>query len=451
MAQSIEAFKNAFKIPELKNRILFSLGLLAVYRLGTFVPTPGVRGQVLSDMMAGRGGFLQFYNMFSGGAFEQATLFALGIMPYITASIIMSLLVPVVPRLQEWQREGPEGQKKITNWTRYGTILICLVQSIGYAFVIKQMDAGNPEISVVSVGGVGLFYDLLFYFVCVVSFTTGTAFIMWLGEQISERGIGNGISLIIFVSIISRMPMAVIRALELIGARQLNVFQALLMVALLVVVVGGAVLLTLGQRRIPVQYPRQVKGRRVYGGQRNYLPLRVNQAGVIPIIFASSLLMLPTMLSNAVDVAFIRDFLDAWGRGSSPWYNLTYAALIIFFSFFYTSLIFNPVEIADNMKKYGGVVTGVRPGKATAEYLQKIMFRVTTVGAVFLTVIALLPTLVYTLLNVYDWTIVSFFGGTSLLILVGVALDTVRQMEQHLIMHHYDGFMKGRRLRGRKG
>jgi preprotein translocase subunit SecY len=450
VAQSIDAFKNAFKIPELKSRILFTLGLLAVYRLGTFVPTPGVRGQVLAEVMGG-GGFLQFYNLFSGGAFEQATLFALGIMPYITASIIMSLLVPVVPRLQEWQREGGEGQKKITRWTRYGTIIICLVQALGYAFAIKQMDLNNPEVSIISVGGTGVFYDMLFYFMCVVSFTTGTAFIMWLGEQISERGIGNGISLIIFVSIVSRMPLAVIRIFDLIGARQLNIFQALLLVALLVLVVGGAILLTLGQRRIPVQYPRQVKGRRVYGGQRNYLPLRVNQAGVIPIIFASSLLMLPGMAASAINVPFIQNFLSDFTRTSSVWYNLAYAGLIVFFSFFYTSLIFNPVEIADNMKKYGGIVTGVRPGKATAEYLQKVMFRVTTIGAVLLAVIALLPTLVYSLLNVYDWNIVSFFGGTSLLILVGVALDTIRQMEQHLIMHHYDGFMKGRRIRGRKG
>jgi len=443
VSQSVEAFRNALKIPELRRRILYTLVMLAIYRIGAHVPTPGINGMALAETIRGMGGgLLGFYDLFSGGAFENATVFALGIMPYITASIIMSLLTSVIPALEKLSKEGQEGQKKITEYTRYGTIVLCIVQSLGIAVYLQGIESQGPPI--VPNPGIG------FLLMCIISFTTGTAFIMWLGEQVSEHGIGNGISLIIFISIVSRMPTAVFNMVRMIRQGQLDIFQALILVMLLVAVVAGAILVTTGQRRIPVQYPRQIKGRRVFQGQRNYLPLRVNHAGVIPIIFASSLLMLPGFLAKAVKISFIRTFFEEWFRYNGLLYTISTAVLIVFFSFFYTAITFNPIEMADNMKKYGGVIMGVRPGKATADYLHRIMTRITLVGALFLTVVALMPQLVYRFLAVYDWSIVSFFGGTSLLILVGVALDTIRQVEQHLVMHHYDGFMKGRRLRGRR-
>ncbi|MCX5771985.1 MAG: preprotein translocase subunit SecY [Candidatus Hydrogenedentes bacterium] len=439
MAQPIEAFRNAFKIPELKRRLLFTLIMVAIYRLGCYVPTPGIDGSKLADQF-GRGGILGFYDLFSGGAFSQATVFALGIMPYISASIIVSLLIPVIPSLEKLSKTGHEGQKKITEYTRYGTIGLCIIQSIAIAVMLQ----GMPE--VVARPGVG------FIMMCVLSFTTGTAFIMWLGEQISESGIGNGISLIIFISIISRAPAAIGLMFRMIRNDQLGVLQAGMLVILMVIVVAAAIVITTGQRRIPVQYPRQVKGRKIYGGQRNYLPLRVNQAGVIPIIFASSIMMLPSMLQNAVPV--VGDFMSRHFMYGGLAYNMVDAILIIFFSFFYTAITFNPVEIADNMKKYGGVIMGVRPGRATADYLYKVMNRITLVGSLFLALIALLPNIVSAVVRVNDpsHTLLSFFGGTTLLILVGVALDTVRQIEQHLIMRSYDGFAgAGRRIRARRG
>ena len=441
MARPIEAFRNALKIPELKRRIFFTLVMLAVYRLGAHVPTPGVNGRALADMIGQAGGLLGFYDMFSGGAFRNATVFALGIMPYISAAIIMSLLVAVVPALEKLQKEGHEGQKKITAYTRYGTIGLCVVQSIGIGLYLQRLGAdivANPGVP--------------FLLMCMISFTTGTAFIMWLGEQISEFGVGNGISLIIFVSIISRMPNAFFNVIRMIRDNQLNIFQAGILMILMVVVIAGAIVVTTGQRRIPVQYPRQVKGRKVYGGQRNYLPLRVNQAGVIPIIFASSIMMLPGLMQSAVSIPAINDFFSNWFAYNGFLYSMCTALLIIFFSYFYTAITFNPVEIADNMKKYGGVITGVRPGRATADYLNHVMVRITLVGSLFLALVALLPTIVSRALQVYNATVVTFFGGTTLLILVGVALDTIRQIEQHLIMRHYDGFSpKGRRVRSRRG
>jgi len=440
VARPIEALRNALKIPELKRRIIFTLIMLAVYRLGAHVPTPGVNGRALAEMI-GTGGLLGFYDMFSGGAFRNATVFALGIMPYISASIIMSLLVAVVPALEKLQKEGAEGQKKITEYTRFGTIVLCIVQSIGIGFYLQRF---GPDI----VPNPGIPFLLM----CMLSFTTGTAFIMWLGEQISEFGVGNGISLIIFTSIISSMPNASFDVVRMIRNNQLNIFQAGVLMILMVAVVAGAIVVTTAQRRIPVQYPRQVKGRKVYGGQRNYLPLRVNQAGVIPIIFASSIMMLPGMMQSAIAVPVINDFFNNWFDYNGFLYSLCTALLIIFFSYFYTAITFNPVEIADNMKKYGGVITGVRPGRATADYLNHVMVRITLVGSLFLALVALLPTIVSQALQVYNPTVVTFFGGTTLLILVGVALDTIRQIEQHLIMRHYDGFTpKGRRVRSRRG
>lgn len=439
MAKPIEAIRNSWKIPELKRRIIFTLIMLAIYRLGCYVPTPGVDGQALSEIIGKGGGLLGFYDLFSGGAFANATVFALGIMPYISASIIMSLLTAVVPALEKLQKEGAEGQKKITEYTRYGTIVLCFVQSFGIAVYLQKMGT-----DIVAKPGVG------FTLLAMLTLTTGTAFIMWLGEQISENGIGNGISIIIFISIISRMPNAVFRVVRMTARNDLNVIQALILLGLVVVVVGGAIVLTTGQRRIPVQYPRQVKGRKVYGGQRNYLPLRVNQAGVIPIIFASSIMTLPTLMGNAIPGVsdFISNFLNYNGIA----YSVIEVMLIIFFSYFYTAITFNPVEIADQLKKHGGVVMGVRPGRATADYLHNVMVRITLVGSLFLALVAILPTIVSRALQVYDPTVVSFFGGTTLLILVGVALDTVRQIEQHLIMRNYEGFSgKGRRTRARRG
>ncbi len=443
MSQPVEAFRNAFKIPELRQRILFTLGILAVYRLGTFVATPGVNGHALLEGTGTMGGFLGLYDLFSGGGLRRATVFALGIMPYITASIIMSLLTAVIPSLEKLAKEGREGQKKITEYTRYGTVALCVFQSIGIALMLQNSSANSPSPFVMN-PGIG------FILMCIISFTTGTAFIMWLGEQISEYGVGNGMSLIIFVSIVSRMPSAINRLIRYVGAHEYNVMQVGVLLILLVVVVAGAILVTTGQRRVPVQYPRQVKGRKMYGGQRNYFPLRVNQAGVIPIIFAQSLLMLPVMLGEAVKHPLAQIiFVDLFGYGR-PLNYVALVGLIVFFTYFYTAITFNPIQIADDMKKYGGVIMGVRPGKATADYLNKVMTRITLVGAAFLALVALLPALVNVSLNIGDQLITSFFGGTSLLILVGVALDTVRQIEQHLIMHHYDGFAKGRRIRSRR-
>ena len=441
MSEPIEAFKNAFKIPELKNRIIFTLIMLAVYRLGCHVPTPGVDGAALAAKMSQAGGLLGFYDMFSGGAFSRATVFALGIMPYITASIILSLLIPVVPALENLQKQGQEGQKKITEYTRYGTIGLCIVQSIGIAVFLQSLGT-----EIVPRPGIG------FILMCIISFTTGTAFIMWLGEQISEQGIGNGISLIIFTSIISRMPAALRSLVSLIFvSEQINMFQGLFLVFLMVLVVAGAILITTGQRRIPVQYPRQVKGRRVSGGQRTYLPLRVNQAGVIPIIFASSLLSLPGTMGSAIKIPQLEWIINQMFHPGNAGYMALYAILIIFFGFFYTAITFNPVEVADNMKKYGGVIVGVRPGKATADHLNRIMTRITLTGSLFLAVVALMPEIIYTFMRIPDWNVVQFFGGTSLLILVGVALDTIKQMEQHLIMRHYDGFSgRAGRIRSRR-
>lgn len=445
MAQPIEAFRNAFKIPELKQRITFAFMMLVVISLGRHVPTPGVKGQALAARIEEMGGLFGFYDMFSGGAFSKATIFALGIMPYISASIVMTLLVVVIPQLEALQKLGPEGQKKINEFTRYGTIAICIVQSLALAKFLLSMNADSSILVWQDPG-------ILFYVLCVLSFTTGTAFIMWVGEQITEHGIGNGMSLIIFASIISGMPNAVFNLLRLIDSGQLSVFKLGILIIVFVLVVAGTILVTTGQRRIPIQYPRQVKGRAVTGNQRSYLPLKVNQAGVIPIIFASSLLMIPNMLAQTVGVPFISKVFGDWLAPGTILYSVVFAVMILFFSFFYTAITFNPIETADQMKKYGGVIMGVRPGKATAEYLNTVMTRITLVGSAFLVGVALLPNVMYSALEIYDFSITQFFGGTSLLILVGVALDTVKQMEQHLIMRNYDGFSKGgRRIKSRRG
>lgn len=443
MAEPIEAFKNAFKIPELKSRILFTLFMLTLYRLGAHVPVPGVDGGALASMLGRGSGLLGFYDMFTGGAFSKATVFALGIMPYITASIILSLLVNVIPALEELQKQGQEGQRKINDYTRYGTIVLCIVQSVGIAVYLQGM---GTEI----VPQPGLFFIVL----TMITLTTGTAFIMWLGEQITEHGIGNGMSLIIFIGIISGMPTALQNLFGLMGTGQISMVKALVLAAMMVFVVAAAVVITTGQRRIPVQYPRQVKGRRVSGGQRTYLPLRVNQAGVIPIIFASSILMLPEYVVRSLIIPWpwLETVINAALNPMGFWYNAIYAILIVFFSFFYTASTFRPAEMADNMKKYGGVLVGVRPGKATADYLSRVMTLITWSGSIFLAGVALVPIVIIQVLRVPDMHLAHYFGGTTLLILVGVALDTIKQIEQHLVMRHYEGFSstRGGRIRSRR-
>jgi preprotein translocase subunit SecY len=432
-------FRDAFKIPELKNRLLFTVLMVGVYRIGCHLPTPGINGQALSQIFP-KGGIFQFWDLFVGGALSSATIFALGIMPYISSSIIFQLLTSVVPYLEKLAKEGEEGRRRITQYTRYGTIVLSLIQSYGMAIGLERMPTSTPIVT-----SPGISFRLL----TMLTFTTGSGLIMWLGEQISERGIGNGMSLLIYASIVSRIPSVFGLTVQYLQQGILNPFVVLLLVVLMVAVVAGAIVLTQAQRRIPVQYPRQVRGRRVVGGQKSYLPLRINQAGVIPIIFAVSLLMLPGVVSNVVRNPTLSNLLGNWSKWNSIPYNVAYVLLIVFFSFFYTAITFNPIDIADNMKKYGGFIPGVRPGKATAEHLDFIMTRVTLPGALALAFIAVFPVVVYRRFGI-DYVIANFFGGTSLLIIVGVALDTASQMESHLLMRHYDGFMKKGRLRGRR-
>ena len=431
----LEKIQNIFRIPELRSRILFTLGILAVCRLGTYVPMPGVNAKALADA-ADVGGVFAFWDLFAGGAIRRGAIFSLGIMPHITSSIIFSLLVTVVPALERIQKEGESGRQKITQYTRYLTVVICLLQSIPMSRQV--VSAGlimNP--------GFG------FTMTAITALTAGGVLLMWLGEQISERGIGNGISLLIFVNIISRMPATFMQVIESLKIGTMDPLKVIVLLVLMFVVVGAIVMLTQAQRRIPIQYPRQVRGRRSYGGARSYLPLRVLHAGVIPIIFASSMLMLPRMLSGLIDNVALNNFIDTWFTTRHWFYNLCYTGLIIFFAYFYTAIVFNPIQIADDLKKYGGFIPGIRPGRPTASYLDFVMTRITLAGAIALALVAMTPLVVSSVFNV-DYGISRFFGGTSLLIVVGVALDTVRQIETHLLMRQYDGFMSRGRIRGRR-
>ncbi len=461
----IQAFKNIWSIPELRMRVLFTLAMLAVYRIGAHIPTPGIdSAALLSFFEQQRGGILGFVDLFSGGAFSRLTIFALGIMPYITASIILQLLTVVWPYLEKLSKEGEAGRKKITQYTRYGTVLLSLVQSFGIALFLEQQ-AGQLG-PVVSNPGWG------FRFMTVLTLTTGTAFIMWLGEQISERGIGNGISLIIYAGIVVGFPNAVASTLLDLRSGAITAFTVILLLILMIAVVAAIVLVERAQRRIPIQYARRVVGRRVYGGSSTYLPLRVNTAGVIPVIFASSMLAIPQTFASmqwAQNIAWVQNTLAMLNYGE-PIYNLLYFAGIIFFCFFYVSIIFNPMDQADNMKKYGGFIPGIRPGKKTAEYIDRILTRLTTGGAIYLGLVSLLPMVLISGLKLQNLPGIGptmdailpgflkdglnlkfFFGGTSLLIVVGVAMDTVQQIESQLIMRHYEGFMKGTRMKGRRG
>jgi preprotein translocase subunit SecY len=432
----VNSFQNIFKIAELKSRILFTLALLAVYRIGAHIPTPGINGEELSKFLLERGGALMgFFDMFSGGALSRATIFALGIMPYISASIILQLLTVVIPALGKLAKEGESGRKKITQYTRYGTVFISIIQSTFIAIGIEGMAEGafvqNP--------------GWPFRLMTMITMTSGTAFIMWLGEQITERGIGNGISLIIFAGIVARFPNAVISSYSLIRAGELHVILMLILVAVMLLVIGVIVFVERGQRKIPIQYAKRVVGRKVYGGQSTHLPLKVNTAGVIPPIFASSIIMFPATIAGFITIPWVQSLSTQLAPGTL-FYTLVYVSMIFFFCYFYTSIIFNPVDIADNLKKYGGFVPGVRPGQKTSDYIYRVLARITFGGAVYLSAVCILPDFLRGYFNVPF-----YFGGTSILIVVGVALDTVSQIESHLVTRSYDGFLKKGRFRGRRG
>lgn len=447
----INALANLFKIPDLKKKILITIGLIAVYRIGAFIPTPGIDGGKLAlffeNMAKTQGGTLfGMINMFSGGAIQRLTIFALGIMPYISASIILQLLTAVIPYLERLSKEGEEGRKKIVQYTRYGTVLLAIVQSFFIALWLEN-PARFQGMQIVQFPGWS------FRILTVITLTSGTAFIMWLGEQIQEFGIGNGISLIITAGIVSRMPSAGYQLWQLVSPfsperSQVDPFTLVLMAVMLVGVVLAVVAITQGQRKIPIQYAKRVVGRKIYGGQSTYIPLRVNQAGVIPIIFAQSLILFPATIAGLIPSQAIQNIAGMLTRQNIV-YNLLYALLIIFFCYFYTAITFNPIDISNNMKRFGGFVPGIRPGKQTAEYLDFIMTRITLPGAMFLAVIAILPSIVSGALKI-PYLVASFFGGTGLLIIVGVMLDTVRQIESHLLVRHYEGFMKKGRIKGRR-
>lgn len=426
-------FQNIGKIPELKKRILFALFMLAVYRVGCHIPTPGIDGAALAAFFDARQGTLfGLFDMFSGGALSQMSVMALGIMPYISASIILELLTVVVPHLEKLKKEGEQGRKKITQYTRYGTVILSVVQGFGIAVGLERM-SGPGGAMVVPIGGWG------FRLLTVVTLTAGTAFLMWLGEQITERGIGNGISLIIFSGIVARFPVAVTNTFRLMGTGEITPFFMALLVALMVAVVGFIVFVERGQRRIPVQYAKRIVGRRMYGGQSTHLPLKVNTAGVIPPIFASSIIMFPATIANFLNVKelpWLQTVVNFLNPGHIV-YILIYVIFIIFFCYFYTAVTFNPVDVADNMKKYGGFIPGIRPGKNTAEYIDRVLTRITFSGAIYVSAVCVLPHLLISKLNVPF-----YFGGTALLIIVGVAMDTSNQIESHMLSRHYEGFMK---------
>jgi preprotein translocase subunit SecY len=460
-----ESIKNIFSVPDLRKRVMFTLGLLAVYRIGSHITTPGISKealQILADQA--KNTMFGLYDMFSGQNLSQMTIFALGIMPYISASIILQLLTVVWPYLERLSKEGELGRRKITQYTRYGTILLAIVQSLGIAIFLER----STEIA----GGLPLVYNpgWGFRLMTVLTMTTGSAFIMWLGEQITERGIGNGMSLIIFAGIVVGFPQAVLATLDQLRTGQLSLFAMILLLVLMVLVIGAIVFVERGHRRVTVQYAKRMVGRRMYGGSSTHIPLKVNTGGVIPVIFASSILAFPATLAQMFPV-------DSWASRAAaqlgyamPLYNLLFVAGIIFFCYFYTAIIFNPDDVAENMRKYGGFIPGIRPGKRTAEYIDTILTRITLVGAIYLAIVAILPTFLISGFKVAPIPFIGerldallprfvteglnvqfYFGGTSLLIIVGVAMDTVQQVESQLIMRHYDGFMKKTRIRGRRG
>ena len=429
------SFQNIFNIPELRKRLLFTLMMLAVYRIGAHIPTPGIRGEELSKFLhQAASGLMGFFDMFSGGALSKLTIFALGIMPYITASIVLQLLTVVIPSLQALAKEGEAGRKKITEYTRYGTVLIAAFQSFWISVGIEKMGSGA------FVEGSGWSFRIL----TMITLTAGTTFIMWLGEQITERGIGNGISLIIFAGIVAGFPSAVANTIGLVNVAEFPYFMLLVILILVVGVIAAIIIMERGQRKIPIQYAQRMVGRKIYKGQSTHLPLKINSAGVIPPIFASSILLFPATIAGFAEVGWVKTIADQIAPGKVL-YTATYVAMIIFFAFFYTAIVFNPVDIADNLKKYGGFIPGIRPGRKTSDYLYRVLTRITLGGAIYLSAVCVLPDIFYKAFHV-----TFYFGGTSLLIVIGVALDTVSQIESHLIQRHYGGFLKGVSVKGRR-
>lgn len=461
----IDSLKSIFSIPDLRRRVLFTLSVLAVYRVGSHIPTPGVNTEALAILAEQAAGTMfGLYDMFSGGNLSQVTIFALGIMPYISASIIIQLLTVVWPYLERLKAEGELGRRKITQYTRYGTILLCVVQAMAIAIFLERQTNIAGGLPLVYSPGWG------FRLMTVLTLTTGTGFIMWLGEQITERGIGNGMSLIIFAGIVVNLPAAVLNTFDQLRTGQIGLIRLLLLGVLMVVVIGAVVFIERGQRRVTVQYAKRVVGRRMYGGSSTHIPLKVNTGGVIPVIFASSIIAFPATIATALPTGGWAQAITDQLRNGMPLYYLLYMAGIVFFAYFYTAIIFNPDDVAENMRKYGGFVPGIRPGKRTAEYIDTILTRITLVGSIYLALVAVLPDLMIvgfradavplvgdqldTLLPrfITDGLGVTFyFGGTSLLIIVGVSMDTVQQVESQLIMRHYDGFMKKTRIKGRRG
>jgi len=461
----MESLKNIFAIPELRKRVLYTFGILAIYRVGGHVPTPGINAAALTQLteQQATGNLFGLYDMFSGYNLSQMTVFALGVMPYISASIILQLLTVVWPYLERLSKEGELGRRKITQYTRYGTILISVVQSLGIAIFLENLTQTSGGIPIVYDPGWG------FRLMTVLTLTTGSVLVMWLGEQITERGIGNGMSLLIYAGIVVGLPRAAMATVLQLQTNQIGLLGLVVMLALMVAVVAAVVFVERGHRRVPVQYARRMVGRRMYGGASTHIPLKVNTGGVMPVIFASSILAFPQTLAPMFPADGMVARVIAQFQMGYPLYNLFYVGLIIFFAYFYTAIIFNPDDVAENMRKYGGFVPGIRPGKRTAEYIDGILARVTAAGAVYLAIIALIPEFMLTGFKVQPIPFIGdqldaalprfiteglnvqfYFGGTSLLIIVGVAMDTVQQVESQLIMRHYDGFMKKTRIRGRR-
>lgn len=429
----LESIKNIFKIPELKKKILFTAFILILYRLGSFIPTPGVNAEALKAFFQDKGqnSIFGLFDLFVGGNFERASVFALGIMPYITSSIVVQLLGSIIPYFEKLRKEGAEGTKKLTQITRYGTIFIGIFNAIGIAIFLQSMEVVyNPGV--------------LFMITTVITMVTGTMIIMWLGEQITEKGIGNGISLIIFAGIIARYPQGFYQMFQMVRSGTMPIITSLIVIFVMVAITAAVILVTEAIRKINVQYAKRVIGKKIYGGQSTHIPLRVNSAGVIPIIFAQSVIMFPRTFATFFPNSAVGDFIIRTLSPGAALYTVLYMGLIIFFAYFYTAIAMNPVEMAENMKKYGGFIPGILPGKNTSTYINNILIRITLPGAIFFAIIAVIPEFMMKLTN-----IPFYFGGTGLIIIVGVALDTLQQIESHLVMRHYDGFMKKGKLRGR--
>ena len=444
MAKLSESFRNIFKIQELRQRILFTAMLLIVVRFGAHVTLPGVNAKVLAEVMKSQASNTLFglYDLFVGGAFSNAAIFALGIMPYISSSIIIQLLGAVIPYFQKLTKEGEEGRKKITQLTRYGTVVISLLQAWGVSVQLRSMSPAGTPIIPEGVGGVG------FQLSAMIVLTAGTIFMMWIGEQITERGIGNGISLIIFIGIIARFPHALLDEYQLVSSGARGLIIELIFLALMVFIVAGIVLVTQATRRIPVQYAKRVVGRKIYGGVTQYIPIRVNTAGVMPIIFAQAIMFIPnTILTFFPENEFLQG-IAGYLTYTSITYSIVYGLMIIFFTYFYTAVAFNPKDVAETMQKQGGFIPGIRPGKNTADFIDNILTKITLPGSIFLAIVAILPALMIRMGVSSNFA--SFFGGTSLLIVVGVGLDTLQQIESHLLMRHYDGFMRSGKIKGRR-